>query len=192
MLFCYNMKQTEEKIMKSARDITNMAATNRQAVYRYIKKHHIKEKTLDETGKRLYDDETAQKIVAALSKRQPRTGARIEFQTIKEQLNIKDEQLKTLNDTIKNLNTSIQELNKELAFEKQRNMVIDGKQQKLLEDNARNKATKELQEQRIKELETAAKDAEQTRLFNEAICAYKAFNAACGALIAYEKNKYQS
>ena len=48
-----------KKIMKSARDITNMAATNRQAVYRYIKKHHIKEKTLDETGKRLYDDETA-------------------------------------------------------------------------------------------------------------------------------------
>ena len=105
--------------MKSARDITNMAATNRQAVYRYIKKHHIKEKTLDETGKRLYDDETAQKIVAALSKRQPRTGARVEFQTIKEQLNIKDEQLKTLNETIKNLNTSIQELNRELAFEKQ-------------------------------------------------------------------------
>lgn len=128
--------------MKSARDITNMAATNRQAVYRYIKKHHIKEKTLDETGKRLYDDETAQKIVAALSKRQPRTGARVEFQTIKEQLNIKDEQLKTLNETIKNLNTSIQELNRELAFEKQRNMVIDGKQQKLLEDNARNKAAK--------------------------------------------------
>ena len=154
------MKQTEVKIMKSARDITNMAATNRQAVYRYIKKHHIKEKTLDETGKRLYDDETAQRIVAALSKRQPRTGARVEFQTIKEQLNIKDEQLKTLNETIKNLNKSIQELNRELAFEKQRNMVIDGKQQKLLEDNARNKAAKELQEQRIKELETATKDAE--------------------------------
>lgn len=35
-------------------------------------------------------------------------------------------------------------------------------------------------------------DAEQTRLFNEAINAYKAINAACGALIAYEKNKYQS
>lgn len=35
-------------------------------------------------------------------------------------------------------------------------------------------------------------DAEQTRLFNEAINAYKAFNDACGALIAYEKNKYQS
>ncbi len=114
---------------------------------------------MDETGKRLYDDETAQKIVAALSKRQPRTGARIEFQTIKEQLNIKDEQLKTLNETIKNLNTSIQELNRELAFEKQRNMVIDGKQQKLLEDNARNKAAKELQEQHIKQLEDAAQSA---------------------------------
>lgn len=35
-------------------------------------------------------------------------------------------------------------------------------------------------------------DAEQTWLFNEAINAYKAFNDACGALIAYEKNKYQS
>lgn len=35
-------------------------------------------------------------------------------------------------------------------------------------------------------------DAEQTRLFNEAINAYKAFYDACGALIAYEKNKYQS
>lgn len=138
-----------------------MAATNRQAVYRYIKKHHIKEKTLDETGKRLYDDETAQKIVAALSKRQPRTGARIEFQAIKEQLNIKDEQLKTLNETIKNLNTSIQELNRELAFEKQRNMLIDDKQQKLLENNAKNKAEKELQEQRIKQLEDAAKSADQ-------------------------------
>lgn len=155
------MKQTEVKIMKSARDITNMAATNRQAVYRYIKKHHIKEKTLDETGKRLYDDETAQRIVAALSKRQPRTGARIEFQTVKEQLNIKDKQLETLNDTIKSLNASIQELNKELAFEKQRNMLIDDKQQKLLENNAKNKAEKELQEQRIKQLEDAAKSADQ-------------------------------
>lgn len=147
--------------MKSARDITNMAATNRQAVYRYIKKHHIKEKTLDETGKRLYDDETAQRIVVALSKRQPRTGARIEFQTVKEQLNIKDKQLETLNETIKSLNASIQELNKELAFEKQRNMLIDDKQQKLLENNAKNKAEKELQEQRIKQLEDAAKSADQ-------------------------------
>lgn len=155
------MKQTEVKIMKSARDITNMAATNRQAVYRYIKKHHIKEKTLDETGKRLYDDETAQRIVAALSKRQPRAGARVEFQTVKEQLNIKDKQLETLNDTIKSLNASIQELNKELAFEKQRNMLIDDKQQKLLENNAKNKAEKELQEQRIKQLEDAAKFADQ-------------------------------
>lgn len=33
-------------------------------------------------------------------------------------------------------------------------------------------------------------DAEQTRLFNEAINAYKTLNDACGALIAYEKNKY--
>ena len=155
------MKQTEVKIMKSARDITNMAATNRQAVYRYIKKHHIKEKALDETGKRLCDDETAQRIVAALSKRQPRAGARVEFQTVKEQLNIKDKQLETLNDTIKSLNASIQELNKELAFEKQRNMLIDDKQQKLLENNAKNKAEKELQEQRIKQLEDAAKSADQ-------------------------------
>lgn len=35
-------------------------------------------------------------------------------------------------------------------------------------------------------------DAEQTRLFNEAISAYKAFTDSCGALVAYEKNKYQS
>ena len=40
-------------------------------------------------------------------------------------------------------------------------MLIDDKQQKLLENNAKNKAEKELQEQRIKQLEDAAKSADQ-------------------------------
>lgn len=35
-------------------------------------------------------------------------------------------------------------------------------------------------------------DAEQTRLFNEAMNAYKKLNEACGTLIAYEQNKYKS
>lgn len=35
-------------------------------------------------------------------------------------------------------------------------------------------------------------DAEQTRLFNEAMIAYKKLNEACGTLIAYEQNKYKS
>lgn len=38
----------------------------------------------------------------------------------------------------------------------------------------------------------AEDDAEQTRLFNEAMIAYKKLNEACGTLIAYEQNKYKS
>lgn len=38
----------------------------------------------------------------------------------------------------------------------------------------------------------AEDDAEQTRLFNEAMNAYKKLNEACGTLIAYEQNKYRS
>lgn len=38
----------------------------------------------------------------------------------------------------------------------------------------------------------AEDDAEQTRLFNEAMNAYKKLNEACGTLIAYEQNKYKS
>ena len=38
----------------------------------------------------------------------------------------------------------------------------------------------------------AEDDAEQTRLFNEAMNAYKKLNEACSTLIAYEQNKYKS
>lgn len=38
----------------------------------------------------------------------------------------------------------------------------------------------------------AEDDAEQTRLFNEAMNAYKKLNEVCDTLIAYEQNKYKS
>lgn len=97
--------------MKTILEMANEANIPKLKVWRYIKKHNIE--TFHENGMIQLDETVANAVIATLSKKTNRIIETVEtfreafhetvFETLKEQLKVKDEQLKAKDEQLDNL-----------------------------------------------------------------------------------------
>ena len=97
---------------KTQKQIADMLGVDKQKVYRYIKKNHIKE-AYQENG-RLYYDETAEKaIIHGLSKNTTSSNSNqsgsleVVIDVLKNELEAKNQQINALNDRIADLTKAL-------------------------------------------------------------------------------------